>query len=472
MFKIVKKTSGWWHIYNGGSKEVNISDFQAVLDNVAQTFIIQNLNGANVPKIAVSITDIIVIDETDSGIEETFADVEALKVRLTALGYTPYLGAGNADSITGLIEEGTGVTITGSGTSSDPYVINSSGGGATPTFQQVIEAGDELVADDNLRKIVISKEGQSISFYSRADVGDAWVFTDSWDLNGIMANDNFLNGSFKMLFSPNSGLGITDTDGNYTTLDSLNLAKYIGSNGYEVLWSTVVNSNTTAILNTHYTVVANATFTDASPVEGNGYVVFVRNGTATIGGTGYGVGSLVYRVFHSGAWSNTVYIDETKVEKIIRSKNNGTYGSHTGNTAETVIQTINISAGEFAIGDWMNLMADFTKTGTAGTATIRFRAGTNGTTSDALIASLFLNTTVLDAGFNRERFQFKTGNILSGVANNYTAQTFDIVASTIAKQSTSLTPSSSWILTITVQLSNSADTVACEGYVISKIKSF
>jgi len=68
MFKIIKRESGWWHIFNNDSKEVNISDFEAVLDNVAQTFIIQNLNGANVPKLAVSITDIVVIDETDASV--------------------------------------------------------------------------------------------------------------------------------------------------------------------------------------------------------------------------------------------------------------------------------------------------------------------------------------------------------------------------------------------------------------------
>jgi len=114
MFYIIKKTSGFWHTFNNDAKTVNISNFEVVLDDVAQTYIIQNLNGANVPQIAVSILDIIVIDETDASVEETFANVEALKVRLTALGYTPYLGAGNADSITGLITEGTNVTITGS----------------------------------------------------------------------------------------------------------------------------------------------------------------------------------------------------------------------------------------------------------------------------------------------------------------------------------------------------------------------
>jgi hypothetical protein len=164
--------------------------------------------------------------------------------------------------------------------------------------------------------------------------------------------------------------------------------------------------------------------------------------------------------------------DKSRVEQILRSKNNGTYGSHTGNTTNTVIQTISITGGEFEIGDWMNLMFDFTKVGTAGNATIRFYAGTLGTTSDPLIASIFLTSSILDVGFSRERFQFKTGNILSGISGTYTSNSSDLFPSTLVKQSTSLTPSSDWILTVAVQLANSGDTVSCEGYVISKINSF
>ena len=65
----------------------------------------------------------------------------------------------------------------------------------------------------------------------------------------------------------------------------------------------VVSSNTTALNDRNYTVVANATFTDPSPVEGKGYRVFIRNGTATIGGVGYTAGMLVIRLFHSGGWA-------------------------------------------------------------------------------------------------------------------------------------------------------------------------
>lgn len=67
----------------------------------------------------------------------------------------------------------------------------------------------------------------------------------------------------------------------------------------------VVSSNQTAINDGVYNNVASATYTDPSPVEGKGFTVFVRNGTATIGGTAYAVsGTVIRRIFHSGAWSN------------------------------------------------------------------------------------------------------------------------------------------------------------------------
>lgn len=67
----------------------------------------------------------------------------------------------------------------------------------------------------------------------------------------------------------------------------------------------VVSTNQTAVNDGYYISVASATFTDPSPTEGKGFIVFVRNGTATIGGTAYSTaGSLIYRVYHSGAWAN------------------------------------------------------------------------------------------------------------------------------------------------------------------------
>ena len=70
----------------------------------------------------------------------------------------------------------------------------------------------------------------------------------------------------------------------------------------------VKSSNFTAANNGRYVVTASLTVTDPSPEEGKGFVVVVRNGTATIGGTGYSTaGSQIRRIFHSGGWAT--YVD-------------------------------------------------------------------------------------------------------------------------------------------------------------------
>jgi len=70
----------------------------------------------------------------------------------------------------------------------------------------------------------------------------------------------------------------------------------------------VKSSSFTAANDTAYTAVASLTVTDPTPVQGKGFSLFVRNGTATIGGTAYSTaGTIIERIYHSGAWSNNVY---------------------------------------------------------------------------------------------------------------------------------------------------------------------
>jgi hypothetical protein len=73
----------------------------------------------------------------------------------------------------------------------------------------------------------------------------------------------------------------------------------------------VVSTNQTAVNDGSYTVVANSTFTDPSPVEGKGYRVFVRNGTATINSVGYTEGTTILRLFHSGGWTSYVSLPDS-----------------------------------------------------------------------------------------------------------------------------------------------------------------
>ena len=87
-FKITKKGSSFFtHSYNNGSKDVELSDWNIILEYVSQTISIQSLNGSNIPNVSVNILDVIVIDETDTGLEETFSNLLQLRIRLIELGY-------------------------------------------------------------------------------------------------------------------------------------------------------------------------------------------------------------------------------------------------------------------------------------------------------------------------------------------------------------------------------------------------
>jgi lysophospholipase L1-like esterase len=63
-----------------------------------------------------------------------------------------------------------------------------------------------------------------------------------------------------------------------------------------------VDANVTALFGESYEVFASATFTDPATPQPGGYIVRVRNGTATIDGEAYTEGEW-WRVWHSGSWS-------------------------------------------------------------------------------------------------------------------------------------------------------------------------
>jgi hypothetical protein len=70
----------------------------------------------------------------------------------------------------------------------------------------------------------------------------------------------------------------------------------------------VKSANFTAANKGDYIATATLTVTDPTPSEGAAFRVFVRNGTATVGGTAYSVaGTVIERVYHSGSWANYPY---------------------------------------------------------------------------------------------------------------------------------------------------------------------
>ena len=101
----------------------------------------------------------------------------------------------------------------------------------------------------------------------------------------------------------------------------------------------VVSASLTAVLNRYYVNVASSTYTDPTPVQGEGFIVFVRNGTATVGGTAYTTtGTLIYRYYHSGAWANTS-IDLTTKQDILVS----------GTNIKTINSTSLLGSGDISV---------------------------------------------------------------------------------------------------------------------------
>ena len=271
------------------------------------------------------IANITLYDDTDGGVAETFSTITELSLRLEELQYPAFDRSGGVVSISGLIEAGTNVTITGSGTTSDPYVINSSGGGGTtPTLQQVTEENPSLTktiefAGDpsktfasSLTEIIIGAgdnhnidEEATVKAYSSFSNGEDTLSASVQVQNEVTAGylrmelDTATNKAIAVLSATNESQGFRASADHSNFLEDFSYPQKI------YVDAIIVNANITAINNRKYTVIANATFTDPTPSEGKGYTVFVRNGTATIGGVGYTAGSLVYRVYHSGAWSST-----------------------------------------------------------------------------------------------------------------------------------------------------------------------
>lgn len=107
-------------------------------------------------------------------------------------------------------------------------------------------------------------------------------------------------GQETVIFAGSDGEPRFKNDGN--AVEQFASREWVGLQGFQTT-PIVVNSNTTAQNDRVYHVISNATFTDPTPVEGRGYVVFVRNGTAVVGGSALTVGMYVIRLFHSGSWT-------------------------------------------------------------------------------------------------------------------------------------------------------------------------
>jgi hypothetical protein len=235
----------------------------------------------------------------------------------------------------------------------------------------------------------------------------------------------------------------------------------------------VVSTNQTAVNDGSYTVVANSTFTDPSPLEGKGYRVFVRNGTATINAVAYTEGTTIFRVFHSGAWVSYVSLPDSNFVPTTRTINGldlsanrtltasdvgapsgsgSSTNTNTGDetqstilsklgwfkynrvsevsittlTTETILDSVLIPAGTFTNGGMLKIEnGKFRIVGTAGNKEVKIYIGPNAgnLTSATQIALLTVANTSLYASIQR-KFTCTT-TALQGIAFNVSSNNDD-----------------------------------------------
>jgi len=92
MFTIRKDPAGnFFHDFGNGGSSVHLSDFEVLIDDIKNTFIIEPKNGSNIPSQSVPLSEVQVIDEITSPSPITYTGASGLITLLKSLYYTPYL---------------------------------------------------------------------------------------------------------------------------------------------------------------------------------------------------------------------------------------------------------------------------------------------------------------------------------------------------------------------------------------------
>lgn len=135
-----------------------------------------------------------------------------------------YLHGGGISNITGLIKAGTNVTITGSGTKTDPYIINSSGSGTSLTLEtnsvlngsqtllNLVQGSNMTITDDGVGNITFASTGSGVNFGIEGQIPFMNPTNDNFDYT----NDLFWDASNGFLGiktnTPQTSLDISGTN--------------------------------------------------------------------------------------------------------------------------------------------------------------------------------------------------------------------------------------------------------------------
>jgi hypothetical protein len=152
----------------------------------------------------------------------------------------------------------------------------------------------------------------------------------------------------------------------------------------------VVSANQTAENDRVYNVIANATFTDPTGVNGKGYFVVVRFGTSVVlGGNSYTAGETIYRIFNAGTWLN-IALRPSTYESLTNKKTTLTDNSDTFYPSQKAVKTAVDLKVDAVAGKGLS-ENDFTNTlktkldGIQAGAEVNVNADWNATSGDAQI---------------------------------------------------------------------------------------
>lgn len=199
------------------------------------------------------------------------------------------------------------------GTSKKVLVSALGGSSTTPNLSEVLLQGNR-----ELKEVVTDEGEEFYTFVSEDKSKIVYGFSaNQYKIPKDVFNTNdeliyYYSGGDVYPITPNTDVQIFIDDVSVSSV-SCNVTCYLkfkhtGGNQWICTKETytnetvIIDGDTIVLNNQNYVVISNSTITDPTPAEGKGYTVFVRNGTATIGGVGYTAGSLVYRFYQGGVW--------------------------------------------------------------------------------------------------------------------------------------------------------------------------
>ena len=253
---------------------------------------------------------------------------------LAATAGTDYLApTGNGSGLTGLVS----AQITDATPDPTPDKIVIRGGGGEASF------GDPN-AGTSTGLISYGFQGDALYAVSASGQG---AYGKSESSNGVRAES--ASGNALSAVSDNSnhadfgnGKFIIANNGDTTLTGSISASNLSGTNTGDQDLSGLApkpeakSSNFTAANGASYVSTATLTVTDPSPAEGQGFSVLVRNGTATIGGTAFATaGTVIRRVFHSGAWQNYIYLNSAQLSTLATTTPGTGVATALGNAVNT-----------------------------------------------------------------------------------------------------------------------------------------